>query len=404
MKHFLISIIIFTVVFIVYFVVGTNYTFKPKWALDYFNQIAQSILQFRLDISNPGTAYDLSYYGGKWYGPWGIIPALILIPLQFIKGQFVPTFYLSIFFSSLNVVLMYLLLLRIKEEFLEKLSAFGMYICLILFAFGTTQFYVGTLGSVWHVDQITTSFLGTLGIFIIFRKKRKFIHYLGSIMCFSLALLGRPTLVLLTVLPIMLYIFDFKRKKTLKEVFLLSTPLLFFSIVFLFYNYVRFNNVFEYGFNYIHESPYLQQIRERNGAFSVKNIPQNLWYMLFEIPRISFSNKNFFNFNLNGNSLFFLTPPLIAAFLAPPIKRKRKKFIFDSYIAPLWITTLITLIPSWMHYGSGWIQFGYRFALDANVLLVLLSIFGIKGQMRPIYLIGTIFSIIIYIIGIHTFM
>lgn len=404
MKHFLTSVVIFTVVFLVYFLVGTNYALKPKWAIDYFNQIAQSILHFRLDILHPGTTYDLSYYGGKWYGPWGIIPALILIPLQIIKGQFVPTFYLSIFFSSLNVVFMYLLLLRIKREFLQKISTFDICIFLILFAFGTTQFYVGTLGSVWHVDQITTSFLGTLGIFVIFRKKRKFIHYLGSITCFSLALLGRPTLVLLTVLPMTLYVLDLKRKKTLREVLLLSTPLLFFSILFFFYNYLRFNNIFEYGFSYIHESPYLQQIRERNGAFSIKNIPQNLWYMLFEIPHVNFSNKNFFNFNLNGNSLLFLTPPLIAAFLASPIIRKGRKFIFDSYIAPLWITVFVTLIPSWMHYGSGWIQFGYRFALDVNVLLVLLSIFGIKGKVGPIYLIGTIFAIVIYIIGIHSFM
>lgn len=404
MKYFLPSVTIFTIVFLVYFVVGTNYTLKPKWALDYFNQLAQSILHFRLDISNPGTTYDLSYYEGKWYAPWGIIPALILIPLQFIRGQFVPTFYLSILFSSLNVVLMYLLLLRIKREFLPKLSTFGICVCLMLFAFGTTQFYVGTLGSVWHVDQITTSFLGTLGIFIIFRKKRRLVHYLASMVCFSLTLLGRPTLVLLTILPIILYLFDFQRRKTLKEVFLLSMPLLFFSIIFFLYNYVRFNNILEYGFNYIHESPYLAYLREQNGPFSIKNIPQNLWYMLFELPGVSFSNKNFFSFNLNGNSLFFLTPPLLAAFLAFPIKRKRGKFIFNPYIASLWITAFITLIPSWMHYASGWMQFGYRFSLDVNVILVLLSIFGIKGNVGMLYLLGTLFSIIIYVVGIHTFM
>lgn len=405
MKRLFPPIIVFSIVFVVYFVVGTNYTLKPKWALDYFNQIAQSILQFRLDVSNPGTTYDLSYYEGKWYTPWGIIPALILIPLQFIRGQFVPTFYLSVLFSSLNAVLMYFLLLRIKREFLPNLSRIAICIFLLLFAFGTTQFYVGTLGSVWHVDQITTSFLGTLGIYVIFRKKRRFIHYLISVVCFGLSLLGRPTMVLLAFLPMTLYIFDLqKRKFFLKEIALLSFPLIFFSIIFFLYNYVRFDNIFEYGFRHIHESSYFKKLKEENGPFSVKNIPRNLRYMLLEFPSVNLANRNIFNFNLNGNSIFFLTPPLITAFLAFPIKIRKRKVILDSYIFPLWITVLITLIPSLMHYGSGWMQLGYRFALDVNVPLVLLSILGIKGRIGILYIFGIIFSIFIYVLGIRAFM
>lgn len=406
---------IFFFVFTIYFIVGTNYTLEPKWALDYFNPLAQSILHFRLDIPNPGTTYDLSYYNGKWYGPWGIIPALILIPLQFIRGQFVPTFYLSILFSSLNAVLIYLLLIRVKKEFFPQLSTRGIYVCLMLFAFGTTQFYVGTLGSVWHVDQITTSFFGTLGIYIIFRKKRRLIHYFFSTICFSLAFLGRPTIVLLSFLPIIFYIFDLQKREVfkslhkiktilIKEITLLSIPLIFFLSLFLLYNYVRFENIFEYGFNYIRESSYLAQLREENGPFSVKNIPSNLRYMLFEIPGISFSNANIFSFNLNGNSIFFLTPPLLAGFLAFPIKTKQRKFVFDPYVTSLWLTVGITLLPSLMHYGSGWMQLGYRYVLDVNVLLILLSIFGMRGRINTIYALGAIFSIVIYTLGIRAFM
>lgn len=415
MKRLLFPAIIFSIVFLIYFAVGTNYTFKPKWALDHFNPLAKSLLQFRLDIQDPGTVYDLSYYKGKWYGPWGIIPALLLIPLQIIKGKFIPIFYLSVFFSSLNTVLMYFLLRRIKREFLPQLSAFNICIFLLLFAFGTIQFYVGTLGSVWHVDQITTSFLGTFGIYILFRKERKFIHYLASITCFSLALLGRPTIALLNVLPIALYIYDsfMKRKLTdlqkirkllFKEVFLLCMPLFIFLSIFFLYNYVRFDNILEYGFRYIHEAPYLEQLRKQNGPFSIKNVPQNLWYMLFEIPSISLGEKINFNFNLKGDSIFFLTPPLLAIFLASPFIMRGKKITFHPYIGSLWITSIMTLLPSLMHYGSGWMQFGYRYALDINVLLVLLSVFGMNGKINILYLLGTAFSIVIYMVGVNALM
>lgn len=415
MKQFFTAFIISFIVLLVYFVVGTNYTFKPKWALDYFNPLALSILQLRLDIQNPGSTYDLSFFNGKWYGPWGIIPSLILIPLQLIKGKFVPLFYLSILFSAFNTSIMYFFLKRIKKEFLPQLSIFNIYIVLLLFAFGTTQFYVGTLGSVWHVDQITTSFLGTLGIYFIFRKERSLIHYFASIACFSFALLGRPTIILLNVLPISFYIYDFftKRKNSdfkknkrlfLKEFFLLSIPLLIFSTSFFLYNYVRFNNILEYGFNYIHESPYLEQIRKQNGVFSFKNMGQNLWYMVFEIPRLNFLDKVSLNFNLKGNSIFFLTPPFLASFLTFRFIRRAKKFIFDPYIIFLWITVVVAIVPSLMHYGSGWMQFGYRYALDINVLLVLLSVFGIKGKINILYILGTVFSIIMYMMGISALM
>ena len=415
MKRLLPSIIIFFVLFIIYFVVGTNYTLKPKWTLDYHNLLSQSLINFQLDIPNPPTTYDLAYFGGKWYTTWGIIPALILIPLQYIRGQFVPTFYLSILFSSMNVVLMYFLLLRIKREFLRKMSFFAICIFLLLFAFGTTQFYVGTLGSVWHVDQITTSFLGTLGIFIVFRKKRKFIHYLISMIFLSATLLGRPTNVLLSILPITLYVCDpsvkamltfLNKKKAVfaRQVILLCLPFLFFSSIFFLFNYVRFNNPLEYGFNYIHETEHLQRLREKNGPFSIRNIPRNLWYMLLEVPSLNFEEKIDLHFNLKGNSIFFLTPPLLAIFLASPVMKRWKKIKFNPYISSLWITSIITLIPSLMHHSSGWMQFGYRYSLDVNVLLLLLSVFGMKGKVNILYIAGTLFAMALYMVGIAKLM
>lgn len=415
MKRFLPPVIIFLIAFFVYFAVGTQYRFSPKWVLDYHNLLTQSLINFRLDIPSPPTTYDLAYFGGKWYTTWGIIPALILIPLQYIKGQFIPTFYLSIIFSSINVVLMYFLLLRVKREFLPQMSSFGIFIFLLLFAFGTTQFYVGTLGSVWHVDQITTSFLGMVGIYIVFRKKRKFIHYLTSIVFFSSTLLGRPTNVLLSLLPITLYICDpsvramlsfaSKTKAVLaKQLILLCLPFLIFLSMFLLFNYIRFNNPFEYGFNYIHETKHLQQLREKNGPFSVKNIPQNLWYMLFEIPSLTFEEKIDLHFNLKGNSIFFLTPPLLAIFLAFPVMKIGKKIMLHPYISSLWITSIITIIPSLMHHSSGWMQFGYRYSLDVNVLLVLLSVFGMNGKVNILYIAGTLFAMVLYMAGITKLM
>jgi len=412
MRKYIIPIIIFFSVFIIYFGVSTKFTFKPKWALDYFNPLANSILNFRLDIQNPGSTYDLSLYKGKWFVPWGVLVSVFLVPIQLIKGRYIPLLYLSLLFSSLNTVFVYLLLKRIKKEFLHNLSNYSMFIFLILFTFGTTQFYVGTLGSSWHVNQMVTSFLGTLGIYIIFKKKRTTKEYLISSIIFSLALIGRFTVVMLLALPIFLYCLDYFSTKKLtfnlkflkKFILIFFVPLIFFISISSFYNYIRFEDPLEFGYSYIHESPYLAKIRNENGLSSFKNLINNSRYMLFELPSFDISNKPRLNFNLNGNSIFFLTPPFLAAFLAKPFRVKKRKLILDPYIFSLWSVSIITIVPSLMHYSSGWMQFGYRYSLDITVLLLLLSLFGVKGKANIFYTAGVLFSIVIYLIGINSLM
>lgn len=406
---------IFFFVFIMYFGTGSNFSFRPKWAIDYFNPMARSLMQFRLDIQNPAQTHDLIRFKDKWYTPWGILPAILLIPPQLLKGRFVPTFYLSLFFSSLTTLIVFLLLKRLQREFFHKLSIFGVYAILALFVFGTTQFYVGTLGSVWHVNQIVSSFFGALGIFTIFKKNRFPIDYFLSSLFFGIGFLGRPTIMFLLSLPIALFIFDlFKKKKLFLEqkvkyikqvIIIFALPIILFSSIFFLYNHIRFGNILQTGYDYIQESNNLQGIRVKNGLSSLRNIPQNAWYLFFELPRLQLVKNNIvLNFNLYGNSIFFLTPPFLTIFLAPLIIRRKGQVQIDPFIASLWIALFATIIPILMHYSSGWMQFGYRYSLDVTVLLLLLSVFGIKGKLNVAYVLGIIFSIIMYILGIRSLM
>lgn len=414
-KNILTLLGIFFFVFIIYFGAGTQFSFQPKWAIDYFNPMAQSLMQFRLDIQDPVQTHDLIKFQDKWYTPWGVLPAVLLIPLQLLKGRFIPTFYLSLFFSSLTTVVVFLLLKRLQKEFIHNLSTFGVYAILVLFAFGTTQFYIGTLGSVWHVNQIVSSFFGALGIFTIFKKNRFPIDYFLSSLFFGIGFLGRPTIIFLLSLPIAFFVFDLFQKKKLfldqkikyvkQMIIIFALPIILFSSIFFLYNFIRFGNIFQTGYDYIQESSNLQEIRMKSGLSSLRNIPQNAWYLLFELPRLQLIKNNVvFNFNLYGNSIFFLTPPFLTIFFAPLIIRKKRRVQIDPFIASLWIAIFATIIPILMHYSSGWMQFGYRYSLDITILLLLLSVFGIKGKLNMLYMFGIIFSITMYILGIRSLM
>lgn len=411
MKSFKVFIL-FLLIFVVYLGVATRFTYKPKWVLDYYNPLTQSFLHGRFDISNPGITHDLIYFHQKWYVIWGILPSLLLIPFQMIKGRFIPTVYVTIFFASLNVCAVYLLLCRLKREFFPSLKTYEIILILMLFSFGTSQFYVGTLGSVWHVNQMVTFSFGTVGLYIIFKKKRTLRDYIFSSLLFSSAAIGRTVSLTLIILPILLYMNEFLlRKNSLirrlmmfkRALMIFGIPLFLFVSILFIYNFVRFLNPFEYGYTYIQDPPFTQ-IRLKNGTMSYLNIPNNVWYMFFEIPRMSFQNKITLDFNLMGNSIFFLTPPFLAIFLANPFTKRKSKFFINPYVMSLWITALLTLIPVLLFYSTGWMQFGYRYSLDITVIFLILSLFGVKGRLNILYILGIFFSIFMYSMGINALM
>src|SRR3989344_32687 len=208
MKFKLAPLLIFFTVFIVYFGLGTKWSFEPLWALDYFNNLAESLLQGRLNISDPGSTYDLVLFQGGWYLPWGALVGLLFIPLQLVKGSYVPSIYLNVLISSLDVVLFYLILKRFSRSFFPELNKIAIWLATALFAFGTTHFYVGTLGSSWHTDQMISSFFGTAGIYMVLHDKRRFKDYLLASICFSISLVGKGTIIILGVLPALLYFWD----------------------------------------------------------------------------------------------------------------------------------------------------------------------------------------------------
>lgn len=194
---------------------------------------------------------------------------------------------------------------------------------------------------------------------------------------------------------------DNKKKSIKKGLAIFAPPIILFTLLFFFYNFIRFHSLFEYGYNYITESPYLQQIREKTGIISLSYLSVNLWHMLLEIPALTFSDKVQLNINLKGNSILFLTPVFLAALLASPIKGKKNGYIVDTYVSVLWITAVATILPSLLIYSTGWMQFGYRYSLDITVVLLLLSLFGLKGKLNILSILAIVFSVAMHLLGIY---
>lgn len=395
----LLPLLLFVFTFFVYYYVGTKGEFRIRQDLDHYNALALSFREGHLDIKNPVIKDELSFYHGKWYPYYGPLPALLIGFLQVITRRiFISTVYPNIFVASLNVVLVYFLFKRLKKEFFPQEKYFFPLIFTLALAFGTVHFWLGSRSGVWFTVQIYAFLVSILGFFFLVKKKRRFHNYFFSIFFFSLGLFTRPNTIILLTFPLLLFFFDYLRRQRFKEfmrrLLIAFSPFLFLFILWGTYNFLRFDNPWQTGVDYQKHHYHFEGLYiSRGGWFSLKNIPYNLWFMTLEVPRLTYDGvTQSLNLTVNneGNSIFFLSPFLLTIFLARP----KRPLVFS-----LWATLIITLLPILTLSGTGWQQFGYRYTLDVTVILMLLSIFGIKGRVNLLYVLLLIFSIFIQTMG-----
>jgi hypothetical protein len=128
-------------------------------------------------------------------------------------------------------------------------------------------------------------------------------------------------------------------------------PALVFAI---WYNAVRFGNPLESGYGLAALWPFLEARREL-GVFSLAHIGMNLecslWHLGPSTPDFPWVRPDGL-----GMSVFLTSPGLMLAVRADWRKRET---------VALGLTALLVLTPSFLYYGGGWYQFGYRYALDA---------------------------------------
>ncbi|KKS42633.1 MAG: hypothetical protein UV05_C0039G0003 [candidate division CPR1 bacterium GW2011_GWA2_42_17] len=388
--------ILITVVFSVYLGFGTKFSFYLFQDIDYYNSLAVAIKSGRLNLENLASTQDLSFYQGKWYPFFGPLPALPILLLQLLlKTDFIPTLPIVSLVGAFGVILVYLLILKTEKEFFGQHSRLPLLFSL-LFAFGSSQFWVSVRSGVWFQAQVYAFLLTALGMYFIVRKNRETHDYFWSVLFFSLNLLVRPNAVLLVSIPLLLMFW--KGFSNFRKIILVMTPLFVIGMVFFAYNFVRFGSPLETGYKYQKFHPhYSIRVSQAGGWFSPRNIPYNTWFMLFELPKIENLKLKF---NPEGNSILFLTPPLLWTFLAHSKSRrdnKKKKLILS-----IWAGIVITLIPILMLSGTGWYQFGYRYILDIMAPALILVVFGLNGKISKLFLSVVIISIYFHLMGVLT--
>lgn len=350
-KNWTVAFFIFLLTLIVYFI----FCKKTYEELHYFLPLANSILHGHIDVKCVVNLNELVNHGGKCFVVYPPAPALVLLPFTLLFGMKLSQVYPQILLSAGAGAIFYLFLTKLtKPKNALVLS--------LLLVFGTNFFMTSMIGRSWYFAHICAVSFLTFALYFARDKK----PYLSGIF---LVLAGLSRLPVFLAFPALLYLIQPKKSDYFK--FLL--PLICGALLFALYNFLRFESIFQTGYSLI--PGVLDEPFFREGIFSIAYIPRNLEAIFISLP--DFSRK--FPFvvpNYASMSLFLTTPALILLFAS--FKNKLSRVMI--------LTSLLVLIPSFLHGTIGFSQFGYRFSLDCILLLIVALIPALEKLPRFFYL------------------
>jgi hypothetical protein len=338
----------------------------------YFDILAESFLHGRLDVTIDAT-HDLTPHNEKWYVPFPPLPALLLLPWVAISGAAgVNTNIFNIVVGAFGAACVYATARAAAHNGWTRASTADQLWLAALFAFGSVNWYLSTIGAVWFLGQVSA--FCALAIALAVRGAT-----VSAGAALAVAMLGRPHIgfVGLALMAIALQRLctvgiTLTPARVAQAALRIGVPLLIAAGLLLAYNAARFGNPLDFGYLNQVIAKDLRSDLLRYGQFDLRYVPKNLWVMLFAGP-IWDPIRNAPIPSVDGMSVL-LTMPVLA--LLPMARGSRL------LIVGVLASIVLVLLPSITYYNTGWWQFGYRFFLDALPLVVLLLGFAFSRVNR----------------------
>ena len=355
----------------------------------YFNYLADSFLHGQLHLRLlPPTLHDLSFFQGRYYLYWPPMPAIVLAPFVAVFGVHFSDIFFTILLASVNVGIVALLLRAATREKLIESDEVMRALLVLFFAFGTVQITLALFGRVWFTAQQIGFFFVGLAYLVALLWEGRFAFFVTGLLI-ACAMLTRNHLLFVGIWPAwhLLRKYWEHRPRPYASFALFLLPILVLGLLFLGYNYVRFESPFELGIRYHRMHPFFVEDYQKYGAFNIHYLPINFFYQYIRYPFPVTGETSM------GGSLFLLSPVFFYVF--PGIISRYRSM--DTWM--LFVSILAASVPILLLMGTGWIQFGPRYTLDFSVPLLLLTARGAQFASRKFLVLLVAISIVHYVIG-----
>jgi hypothetical protein len=301
---------------------------------------------------------DVIPVDGRYYVPFAPFPAIFFMPLVAIIGpvtadQWEPG--INAVLAAATVGLGWWLLGRFGVR-----SLTNKFWLVVLLGLSTQIWWVTTRGGVWHTGQLIATILTLLCLIELAGRRRAALIGLLA----GAAFLSRAPIAFAIPAYALLLAGDSiwePRRWPWRGWFALAGGVLPSVVFFFWYNDARFGSPLESGYALATLPPWLEARREI-GLFSIAHIPTNLDYLFLRLP-VSQDAFPWLRPDGLGMSILLTSPGLLYAARAP---------WRESRTWWLGLAALLVLIPTLLYYGGGWLQYGFRYALDSIPFVWLL--------------------------------
>ena len=383
---------------VVLFCAAAIFSFTPTGEQQ-FSYLAQSFLRGSLHfLESPGTWADATPFDGKYYWPLGPFPAVVLVPFVAIADGFGIFFYQGylLFALTAGIFLLWYAIARVVS--FRQRDAF---LLALTFVFGSGYILLAMIPWSWYFAQAVAVFLVSWAVYEYLTKRRSWV--LGILMAaVSMTRITAGVGALFFVLDIL-----FLSKKTWKEkrhdAVKFCTPLLCAGILLGLYNFARFGDFFDQG--YALQYMVSEQLRNVRGAglFSFVHIPTNAYYLFLSAPlpvmrdiMTPILTLPFLRPDVWGMGIFFTSPYLLSLFFVR--YRERVHAVLLGTIGSIVALLLV-------YWGTGYSQYGYRYAFEFFPFLFLLFLIVYKargallsGGMRVLLLSSIAFNFYLFMV------
>lgn len=350
---------------------------------------ADALLKGQLVLPSTVNPSDLIFFNNHYYLPYPPLPSVLLLPFVALFGAaHVNTVAIATVIACITLYLMYAILLRLEigKEYLGWIMA--------AVFFGTGYWFaIVTSHHVYAFAQITAFLFELLLIHELLGRKRWWLIgiYVGC------AFLSRQLTIFYLVFVLGLMYYEFTRNSkavTIKDFLALCSAAGAFVLIYMVYNYVRFANPFDTGYEHIVYVGVLSERVQEYGVFSWRYVLFNLYSVLIKGFNIEFGGRTYLNIHdmdLWGTSLLSASPFLVAS-----VKAAWPKILKIS----AWLTIVLILFGQLFYHNNGFHQINaMRFTLDFLPLAIVLTALGARYMPGWLFKGMVAYSIILNLIS-----
>lgn len=201
--------------------------------------------------------YDVAYYNGQYYNYFGIAPILTsILPFRLITGMYTHTYIFNMIYILIAVFALYFLYKKLVNKYIEKISLCNFYLGFYAILFGSNLF---TLLRGAKYDIVVSSGIAfilislNLALSIYSNSKFKILKLILLGITTGLIVLSKPNLIVYYIIIAFCLLMSMKElsiKEKIKDAIFICIPLGILAIFQMILNYIRFDNILEFGATY----------------------------------------------------------------------------------------------------------------------------------------------------------